>query len=70
MATLNFKFLTVEIYTPASLIEFNGSGQLQKSDYQVIGYKVQIGGTNDTQVDYNANNHFQINIPPQIELAQ
>ncbi|MBM3153345.1 MAG: hypothetical protein FJZ96_14265 [Chloroflexi bacterium] len=62
--------LSGTIFMPAAPIEFNGSGQIQKSDIQLIGYTVQLGGTSDTQINYTANSKYQIFVPASIEISQ
>jgi hypothetical protein len=52
----------------ASVTMFGNSGSEYYS--QVIGYTIDSGGTADIAVNYNSNQNWYLNLPPQVGLFQ
>ncbi len=58
------------ILAPASDIQLNGTMSSSMYHTQVIGYTVDLIGTAGIVVTYNAEEQYEVPIPPAIELAQ
>ena len=55
---------------PSACIDFRGNsdGNLQRT--QVIGYRVSSNGNADVAVNYVANENYEADLPPEIELTK
>jgi hypothetical protein len=58
------------ILAPASDIQLNGTMTSSMYHTQVIGYTVDLIGTADIIVNYNAGDQYEAPIPPAVELVQ
>jgi Flp pilus assembly protein TadG len=58
------------IFMPGAAIDFNGTGQLQKSYVQLVGYTVNLCGTADTQIVYRDADNWDVPNPPTIDLVR
>lgn len=63
--------LTGTIFLPSIDLIINGNNtQLQKTDSQIIAYKVELSGSSDTQIEMNTSSQYQADISPVIQLVQ
>ena len=62
--------LTGTVLAPASHIDFNGSGDIQAAQAQFIGYTAELGGSSDSHIYYDANDNYEANLPPELELTK
>lgn len=62
--------LTGTIFMPAAPIIFNGTGNVVPSHVQIIGYTVEVTGSNITNVVYQDNDNWDATMPAQIGLLQ
>ncbi|RJP48437.1 MAG: hypothetical protein C4583_14280 [Anaerolineaceae bacterium] len=63
--------LTGTIFLPSVDLIINGNNtQLQKTDSQIIAYKVELSGSSDTQIEMNAASQYQSPTSPVIQLVQ
>jgi len=60
---------TGTILAPAADITINGTGE-NGLHGQIIGYTVDLSGTSETTIVYDADENWDAPVPPQIELAQ
>jgi len=58
------------IFMPAAPIVYNGTGNLNPSYVQIIGYTIELTGSNSTNVVYQDPDNWDENIPGQAGLAQ
>lgn len=58
------------ILAPASDIQLNGTMTSSMYHTQVIGYTVDLIGTADIIVNYNAEDQYEAPVPPAVELVQ
>ena len=58
------------ILAPASDIQLNGTMTSSMYHTQVIGYTVDLIGTADIIVSYNAGDQYEAPVPPAVELVQ
>ncbi len=58
------------IFAPASDIQLNGIMSTNAYHTQVIGYTVDLIGTADIVVNYNAGEQYEAPVPPAVELVQ
>lgn len=61
---------TGTFYAPTCEIEMLGAGTSTGWDSQVIGYTVQLGGNNDLDIYFNAENNYESEYPPELELTK
>ncbi len=61
---------TGAILAPSSPITINGTGSASGLHSQVIGYTVDMGGTNDTYILYNNGDNYDAPVNPTVELVQ
>jgi hypothetical protein len=62
--------LTGTIFMPAADLKYNGTGNLNPSKVQIIGYTVEITGSNATNVIYQDADNWDANMPAQVGLMQ
>ena len=62
--------LTGTIFMPAADLRYNGTGNLNPSHVQIIGYTVDITGSNATNVIYQDPDNWDANTPAQVGLMQ
>lgn len=62
--------LTGTIFMPAAALEYNGTGNLNPSHVQIIGYTINLGGSNDTNVLYDDPSNWDATIPAQVGIMQ
>jgi hypothetical protein len=62
--------LTGTIFMPAAPIVYNGTGNVNPSHVQVIGYTIELTGSNVTNVVYQDNDNWDSNMPARIGLVQ
>jgi Flp pilus assembly protein TadG len=62
--------LTGTILAPASNITYNGTGNINPSHVQVIGYTINITGSNSTNVIYQDGDNWDTNIPAKVGLMK
>jgi hypothetical protein len=62
--------LTGTIFMPAAPIVYNGTGNLNPSHVQLIGYTVKITGSNTTNVIYQDPDNWDANMPALIGIMQ
>jgi hypothetical protein len=62
--------LTGTIYMPAASLVYNGTGNLNPSHVQIIGYTVEITGENATNVLYQNADNWDATIPAKVGLMQ
>ena len=60
---------TGTILAPAADITINGTGE-NGLHGQIIGYTVDLSGTSETTIVYDADENWDAPVPPQIELTQ
>ncbi len=58
------------IFTPAADITYNGTSDVQKSYVQIIGYTVELTGSNGTLIQYQDPDNWDANQPPQVGIAE
>ena len=58
------------IFTPAADITYNGTSHVQKSYVQIVGYTVELTGSNGTLIQYQDPDNWDANLPSQIGIAQ
>jgi len=63
-------FLQGTIFVPAAPISYNGTGSIPTSNLSIIGYTVNLGGTNATIINYDAGTSWQAPIPPEVALSR
>jgi Flp pilus assembly protein TadG len=61
--------LTGTILAPASDVQVNGTGE-SGINGQIIGYNVDISGTSDMNINYNANENYHAETPPNLQLTE
>jgi hypothetical protein len=62
--------LTGTIFMPAAPLEYNGTGNLNPSHVQIIGYTINLGGSNDTNVIYDNASNWDHHVPAQLGIMQ
>jgi hypothetical protein len=62
--------LTGTIFMPAAPIVYTGTGNLNPSYVQIIGYTVEVNGSNVTNVLYQDGDNWDANMPAQIGLIR
>jgi hypothetical protein len=55
---------------PAADLKYNGTGNLNPSHVQIIGYTVEITGSNATNVIYQDPDNWDASTPAQVGLMQ
>jgi hypothetical protein len=58
------------IFMPAAPIVYNGTGSLNPSYVQMIGYTIELTGSNMTNIIYQDSDNWDVDIPGQTGLAQ
>jgi Flp pilus assembly protein TadG len=61
---------TGSILVPSADVTINGTGSPTGLHCQIIGYTVDISGTSDMNLTYNADDNYEAPVPPQVELVQ
>jgi Flp pilus assembly protein TadG len=61
--------LTGTILAPASNCQINGTGG-SGINGQIICYTVDLSGTSDMNINYNANENYQAETPPNLQLSE
>lgn len=62
--------LTGTILMPAAPLVYNGTGSVNPSHVQIIGYTIELTGTNTTNVVYQDSDNWDSNMPARIGLLQ
>jgi Flp pilus assembly protein TadG len=62
--------LTGTIFMPAAPLIYNGTGNVNPSHVQIIGYTIELTGTNDTNVIYQDDDNWDSNLPARVGLFQ
>jgi len=62
--------LTGTIFMPAAPIAYSGTGNLNPSYVQIIGYTVELTGSNDTNILYQDPDNWDTDMPAQVGLFQ
>jgi hypothetical protein len=62
--------LTGTIFTPAADIVYNGTSNVVESNVQIIGYTVELTGSNGTLIQYLDGDNWDSNQPPQVGISQ
>jgi len=62
--------LTGTIFMPGAPLVYNGTGNLNPSHVQIIGYTVELGGSNNTNVIYQDGDNWDSSMPAQIGLIR
>lgn len=62
--------LTGTIFMPAAPLIYNGTGSVNPSHVQIIGYTIELTGTNTTNVVYEDSNNWDATLPARIGLLQ
>jgi Flp pilus assembly protein TadG len=62
--------LTGTIFMPAAPLVYNGTGNLTPSRVQIIGYTIELTGSNTTSVIYQDADNWDANMPAQVGLMQ
>jgi len=62
--------LTGTIFMPAAPLEYNGTGNVNPSHVQIIGYTINLGGSNDTNVIYDNPSNWDDSVPAQVGIMQ
>ena len=60
--------LTGTVFMPAAPIIYNGTGNLNPSYVQIIGYTVELTGSNSTNILYRDGDNWDATIPAQVGL--
>lgn len=61
---------TGTMYLPGAEVQINGTGAADGFHSQVIGDTVDMSGTADMDIIYNADENYSIRRPPQVELTE
>jgi hypothetical protein len=61
---------TGTILAPASHVELSGSSLGTAVNSQIIGYSIELTGTGNLTITYNAEDNATFNAPPSMELVQ
>ena len=62
--------LTGTIFMPAAPLIYNGTGNLNPSHVQIIGYTIELTGTNTTNILYQDTDNWDSNMPARVGLFQ
>ena len=62
--------LTGTIFMPAAPIAYSGTGNLNPSYVQIIGYTIELTGSNDTNILYQDPDNWDASTPAQVGLFQ
>jgi hypothetical protein len=62
--------LTGTIFMPAAPLIYNGTGNVNPSHVQIIGYTIELTGTNATSVIYQDSDNWDSNLPARVGLFQ
>jgi Flp pilus assembly protein TadG len=62
--------LSGTIFMPAAPLVYNGTGNLNPSYVQIIGYTIELTGSNTTNVLYQDVDNWDSNLPAQVGLFQ
>ena len=72
-ATLNgdsSSYIEGTIFVPGAEVQINGTGGADGFHSQIVGYKVDLSGTADLHVVYQANENFLLREPGKVELTE
>jgi hypothetical protein len=58
------------MFIPSAEVQINGTGSADGFHSQVIGNIVDMSGTADLHIIYDANENFSMRNPAQVELTQ
>lgn len=61
---------TGTIYIPGAEVQINGTGASDGFHAQVIGLRVDMSGTSDLNIIYNAAENYQVREPARVELTE
>jgi len=62
--------LTGKIFMPAAPLVYNGTGNLDPSQIRIIGYTIELTGSNQTDVVYQDADSWDAHMPVQVSLMQ
>jgi hypothetical protein len=62
--------LSGTIFMPAAHIIYNGTGNMDPSHVQIIGYTVEITGSNTTSIVYQDPDNWDESVPAQVGILQ
>ena len=62
--------LTGTIFMPAAPLVYSGTGNLNPSYVQIIGYTIELTGSNQTYVVYQDADNWDAHMPAQVGLMQ
>lgn len=62
--------LTGTIFMPAAPLVYNGTGNVNPSHVQIIGYTIELSGSNVTNVVYQDSDNWDSDLPARIGLMQ
>lgn len=58
------------IFAPSSEVTVQGGGGAAGLECQIVGWHVNLSGSSETKIDYQANLNYQPPIPPAVQLTQ
>lgn len=62
--------LTGTVFMPAAALVYNGTGNINPSHVQIIGYTIELTGSNTTNVVYQDSDNWDSNLPARVGLFQ
>lgn len=62
--------LTGTIFMPAAPLVYTGTGNLNPSHVQIVGYTIELTGTNDSNIVYQDSDNWDSNLPAHVGLSQ
>jgi hypothetical protein len=62
--------LTGTIFMPAAPLIYNGTGNVNPSHVQIIGYTIELTGANATNVLYQDSDNWDSSLPARVGLFQ
>ena len=62
--------LTGTIFMPAAPLVYNGTGNLNPSHVQIIGYTIELTGSNQTYVVYQDADNWDAHMPAKVGLME
>ncbi len=61
---------TGTMFFPSAEVQINGTGASDGFHSQVIGYKVDMSGTSDLNIFYDADENYIVREPPKVDLTE
>ncbi len=58
------------MFFPSAEVQINGTGASDGFHSQVIGYKVDMSGTSDLNIFYDADENYIVREPPKVDLTE